>query len=164
MFFRCLLGGWNRAKACYQFQGDIISIYISLSWIGGYQWRNSYQGTRHDYLYTAANLARASQSEYLTQQVITWRDRFHHINWINQNDAYGKTVMLLIQLLRCNTRVCGVPGSSFFDQTMPPLTQPMISTLHGTPGSGLACGIRKCSHGKWELKLFPSGSICTVGK
>lgn len=28
----------------------------------------------------------------------------------------------------------------------------------------LACIIRKCSHGKQELQLFPSWTICTVGK
>lgn len=51
-----------------------------------------------------------------------------------------------------------------FDQTMPPLTQPTVSALHSIPSSGLGCVTRKHSHGKWELELFPSGTICTVGK
>lgn len=52
----------------------------------------------------------------------------------------------------------------FFDQTLPPLTQPTVSALHGTPSSGLGCVTRKRSHGKWELEPLPSGTICTVGK
>lgn len=36
----------------------------------------------------------------------------------------------------------------FFDQTMPPLTQPTVSALHSTPSSGLGCVTRKHSHRK----------------
>lgn len=121
--------------------------------------KNHHQGICHD---AVANPARASQKWASTHNASHGRKGFTTSIRLHKTIPREK----LWHFLSCwgARPECGKCQAAGFDQTMPTLTQPTVSALHSTPSSGLGCVTGKHSHRKWELELFPSGTVCTVGK
>lgn len=162
VIFRCLLGWGNRVNNVTLELVTCFSIYISLLWIGGYQWRTTTKAfvvINCTPLLIQLELHKGEHlltSHHMERQVSP-----HQLDYTKQSlgqncDTYWAAE---VQHQRVEST-----RQQFFDQTVPPLTQPTVSALRGTPSSGLGCVTRKRSHGKWELELLPSGTICTVGK
>lgn len=163
MFFRCLLGGWNRANnLILKLEHAVAFIYLS------YEQKSTSEWTTTKALIVIICILLLIQPELHKLSIYSTS---HHME--GQVSPYQLNYPKQCLRKNCDTSLFSCWGAEpeageqqaaafWSDHASRSTAYDIGSAWH--PGSGLGCVLRKCSHGKWELELFPSGSIRTVGE